>query len=418
MRRKRSDAANQNRKAGIILVEKSKISTVKRILILGMMFLLSGGIACAGSLLYQPETESLIRNVVMALAGTGIVIYAYLFSETAGLFIYRNEGKYDKFAVVYLGSMIAAIFFPWLPVTGWPFLVIFVLLGVFSNGITGMMAGSVCLLLAVNFAGGDLSVFWLYFISGLAGILMFSNLNDDFLVGLPVIVSLLVLILCLTANVVLFSREQLAVEQFTIPAMNMMICCILLLVILKAFSSSVIHKDQEKYMEINDPECPLLVQLKNMSKEEYYHAIHTAYLGDRIAKRLQLDDAAVKACGYYHRIGRLKGENTWENVSKICDEFHFPAYTRKILKEYVDGKEKVVSKETIVVLFADCIVSSILYLFDKDPMAQLDYKQLIDTVFNKKLETDELWSNEISLAQLHEMKKIFIEEKLYYDFLR
>lgn len=383
-----------------------------------MMFLLSGLIACAGSLLYQPETEMLIRNVVMALAGTGIVIYAYLFSETAGLFIYRNEGKYDKFAVVYLGSLIAAVFFPWLPVTGWPFLVIFVLLGVFSNGITGMMAGSVCLLLAVNFAGGDLSVFWLYFISGLAGILMFSNLNDDFLVGLPVIVSLLVLILCLTANVVLFSREQLAVEQFTIPAMNMMICCILLLVILKAFSSSVIHKDQEKYMEINDPECPLLVQLKNMSKEEYYHAIHTAYLGDRIAKRLQLDDAAVKACGYYHRIGRLKGENTWENVSKICDEFHFPAYTRKILKEYVDGKEKVVSKETIVVLFADCIVSSILYLFDKDPMAQLDYKQLIDTVFNKKLETDELWGNEISLAQLHEMKKIFIEEKLYYDFLR
>ncbi len=399
-------------------MEKSKISTVKRILILGMMFLLSGLIACAGSLLYQPETEMLIRNVVMALAGTGIVIYAYLFSETAGLFIYRNEGKYDKFAVVYLGSLIAAVFFPWLPVTGWPFLVIFVLLGVFSNGITGMMAGSVCLLLAVNFAGGDLSVFWLYFISGLAGILMFSNLNDDFLVGLPVIVSLLVLILCLTANVVLFSREQLAVEQFTIPAMNMMICCILLLVILKAFSSSVIHKDQEKYMEINDPECPLLVQLKNMSKEEYYHAIHTAYLGDRIAKRLQLDDAAVKACGYYHRIGRLKGENTWENVSKICDEFHFPAYTRKILKEYVDGKEKVVSKETIVVLFADCIVSSILYLFDKDPMAQLDYKQLIDTVFNKKLETDELWGNEISLAQLHEMKKIFIEEKLYYDFLR
>ncbi len=399
-------------------MENSKTNTVKRILILGMMFLLSGGIACAGSFLYQPGMETLIRNVVMVLAGTGIVIYAYLFSETAGLFLYRNEGKYGKFAVVYLGSLVAAVFFPWLPVTGWPFLVIFVLLGVFSNGITGMMAGSVCLLLAVNFAGGDLPVFWMYFISGLAGILMFSNLNDDFLVGLPVIVSLLVLILCLTANVILFSKEQLAVEQFTIPAMNMMICCILLLVILKAFSSSVIHKDQEKYMEINDPECPLLVQLKNMSKEEYYHAIHTAYLGDRIAKRLHLDDAAVKACGYYHRIGRLKGENTWENVSEICDEFHFPSYTKKILKEYVDGKEKVVSKETSVVLFADCIVSSILYLFDKDPMAQLDYKQLIDTVFRKKLETDELWGNEISLAQLHEMKKIFIEEKLYYDFLR
>ncbi len=399
-------------------MEKSKNNRIKRIVIFSILFVAAGGIAFFGSILNQPGTESLIRNTVMVLTGTGIVIYAYLFSEVTGLFIYRNEGKYVKFAVVYLGSLAAAVFFPMLPVTGWPFLAIFVFLGVFSNGITGMAAGSVCLLLAVNFTGGDMTVFWLYFISGLAGILMFCNLNDDFLVGLPVVVSLLVLILCLTANVVLFSKEQLALEQYTIPAVNVIVCCILLLIILKAFSSSVIHKDQEKYMEINDPECPLLVQLKNLSKEEYYHAIHTAYMGDRIAKRLQLDASAVKACGYYHRIGKLKGENSWENVSAICDEYHFPAKTKRILKEYVDGSEKVVSSETIVVLFADCIVSSILYLFEKDPKAQLDYGQLIDTVFKKKLETDELWENQISLAQLYEMKKIFVEEKLYYDFLR
>lgn len=397
---------------------KSKLEPVKRIMIFGLMFFVAGVVAYVGSRLYQPDTDALIRNTVMVMTGTGIIIYAYLFSEVTGLFIYRNEGKYGKFAFVYLASLAASAVLPCLPVTGWPFLVIFVLLGVFSNDITGMASGSVCLLLAVNFSGGDMTVFWLYFISGLAGILMFSNLNDDFLVGLPVIISLLVLILCLTANIVLFSNEQLTVDQFTIPALNLVICCVLLLIILKAFSSSVIHKDQEKYMEINDPECPLLVQLKDMSKDEYYHAIHTAYLSDRIARRLQLDDAAAKACGYYHRIGKLKGENTWENVSAICDEYHFPANTKRILKEYVDGAEKVVSKETIVVLFADCIVSSILYLFQKDPKAQLDYKQLIDTVFKKKLETDELWSNEISLAQINEMKKIFVEERLYYDFLR
>ena len=71
-----------------------------------------------------------------------------------------------------------------------------------------------------------------------------------------------------------------------------------------------------------------------------------------------------------------------------------------------------------MVLFADCIVSSILYLFEKDPKAELNYEQLIDTVFKKKFETDELWENELSLAQLRKMKKIFIQEKLYYDFLR
>lgn len=398
-------------------MEKDKKQTIKRILLFGLMFILSGVISFAGSLLYGREMNVLLRNTVMILAGTGIVIFAFTMEEINKRFIYRNDGKYARFALMYLGSLAASVFLPYLPVTGWPYLVIFVLLGVFSDGVTGLAAGSVCLLLSVSFAGGSFSVFWLYFISGATGILVFSTLNDEFKVGIPMFISLLILTLCLTANVILLSNDQLSVAQFTIPAVNLVVCCILLLVSLKMFSTAVIHRNREKYMEINDPEFPLLVQLKDMSKEEYYHAIHTAYLSDRIARRLGLDDAAAKACAYYQRIGKLKGDNTWENVSAICNEYHFPPNTKKILKEFVDESEKIVSSETIIVLFADCIVSSIAYLFEKDPKAKLDYDQLIDTVFRKKLETDELWGNEISLAQIHEMKKIFVEEKLYYDFL-
>ncbi len=397
---------------------KNKKQTLKRIIFFGLMFAASGMIAVVSSLLYGKSTELLIRNAVMILAASGIVIFSYTMEEVSHRFIYRNEGKYSRFALMYLISLAAAVFLPFLPVTGWPFLVIFVLLGVFSDGVTGLVAGSACLLLSVNLAGGSFSVFWLYFISGAAGILVFSMLNDEFRVGIPMFISLSILMLCLTANVILLSQGQLSIAQFMIPAINLIVCCILLLVSLKLFSTAVIHRNREKYMEINDPEFPLLVQLKDLSKEEYYHAIHTAYLSDRIARRLGADDAAAKACAYYHRIGILKGENTWENVASICSEYHFPANTRKILKEYVDDTEKIISKETMIVLFADTIVSSILYLLEKDPAAELDYEQIIDTVFQKKLETDELWENEISLAQIRAMKKIFVEEKLYYDFLR
>ena len=399
-------------------MEKSKKQILKRMIFFGLMFVLAGGITLVGSRLYDKSTETLIRNTVMILAGTGIVIFAFIMEEINRRFIYRNDGKYARFAMMYLGSLIASVFLPYLPVTGWPFLVIFVLLGVFSDGVTGLVAGSVCLLLSVNIAGGSFSVFWLYFISGTTGILVFSTLNEDFKVGLPMFISLAILTLSLTANVILLSQEQLSMAQFMIPVINLIVCCILLLVSLKMFSTTVIHRNREKYMEINDPEFPLLVQLKDMSKEEYFHAIHTAYLSDRIARRLGLDDAAAKACAYYQRIGKLRGDNTWENVSAICNEYHFPPNTKKILKEYVDDSEKIVSKETVVVLFADCIVSSILYLFEKDPKAELDYVQLVDTVFQKQLETDELWGSQISLAQIREMKKIFVEERLYYDFLR
>ncbi len=399
-------------------MEKDKGQMIKRIAIFALMFALAGGVALAGSLLYSREADVLMRNTVMVLAGTGIVIFAFTMEEMNGRFVYRNDGKYMRFALMYLGGLAASVFLPFLPVTGWPFLVIFVLLGVFSDGLTGLAAGSVCLLLSVSFAGGSFSVFWLYFISGAAGILVFGTLNDEFKVGIPMFLSLMVLTLCLTANVILLSGERLSAAQFMIPAINLIVSCILLLVSLKLFSSAVIHRNREKYMEINDPEFPLLVQLKDKSKDEYYHAIHTAYLSDRIARKLGLDDAAAKACAYYQRIGILRGENTWENVAAVCGEYHFPANTRKILKEFVDESERIVSKETVVVLFADCIVSSIAYLFEKDPKAGLDYEQLIETVFRKKLETDELWNSEISLSQIREMKKIFVEEKLYYDFLR
>ena len=399
-------------------MEKDKRQTLKRIAVFGLMFILAGIIALAGTILHKGEMEEMLRNTVMVMTGTGMVIFSFAMEEINQRFIYRNEGKYGRFSLMYLGGLLAAVFLPYLPVTGWPFLVIFVLLGVFSDTATGVMAGSVCLLLSVHFVGGDFAIFWLYFISGVVGSLVFSTLDDDFRVMLPLFISLAVLTLCLTANEILFTPMKLSAAQFLIPAINLVVCCILLLISLKMFSTAVIHRNREKYMEINDPEFPLLVQLKEMSKEEYYHAVHTAYLSDRIARRLELDDAAAKACAYYHRIGKLRGENTWENVSLICNEYHFPSSTKKILKEYVDESEKVVSRETIVVLFADCIVSSILYLFEKDPMAQLDYAQLIETVFQKKLETDELWWNEISLSQIREMKKIFIEEKLYYDFLR
>ncbi|MDE5932076.1 MAG: hypothetical protein K2H40_06280, partial [Lachnospiraceae bacterium] len=239
-----------------------------------------------------------------------------------------------------------------------------------------------------------------------------------FKVGLPVFISLTCLTLCLSTNIILFEQERLSISQFTFVAINLMVNFILLLITLKIFNGSVIHQYRDRYMDLNDPEFPLLVQLKEYDRAEYYRAIHTAYLGDRIAKRLGINDVVVKACGYYHRIGILKGENTWENVKEICEEYRIPEDTRKVLKEYLNKAGKVIAKETTVLMFADCIVTTILGEFKRDPKAELDYKQIIDNVFNKKLETGALAESDISIAQIREMRKIFKAEQLYYDFLR
>lgn len=400
--------------------ENSKKQKKIQILQFILVFILSGIVAGIGSFLYSKGINEIICNVVMIMLGTGTILFALVASEINGLYFYQNQGNYEIFNIFYIIALVMAALFPLLPVAGWPFLVIFVVLSLFSNSISGLIAGSVCLMLSVMLeSNGSYHEFFLYFFSGLIGIMVFSRLNANFKVGLPIFISLLCLMVCLTANLVLFEQERLNLSQLMIAAFNLMLTLILLLLVLKIFSNSVIHKYRERYMELNDPECPLLVQLKEKSKEEYYHAIHTAYLSDKIARSLGLDDFATKAGGYYHRIGQLKGENTWENVEAICDEYKFPPNARKVLQEYVDTSQTMLSKEAVVILFSDQIVSSILYLFSQDAKAELDYEQIVDAVFRKKIvESNDLWNNDITLAELQEMRKIFIEEKLYYDFLR
>lgn len=117
------------------------------------------------------------------------------------------------------------------------------------------------------------------------GILVFSYVNEKFKIWLPLFISMLMQFVCLSIQEVLYANEVLSLGIFTIPMVNLLVSVILLIILLKFFSFSIIYRERDIYVDINDPECPLLVELKNYSKEEYYHAVHTAYLCDRIAKK-------------------------------------------------------------------------------------------------------------------------------------
>ena len=170
-------------------------------------------------------------------------------------------------------------------------------------------------------------------------------------------------------------------------------------------------------MELNDPECKLLVELKEKNKDEYYKSIHVAYFCDKIAKKLGLDDGAAKAGGYYQSIGIIKGDKSWGYVSSICEEYKFPTKARQILKEYLTGTGLIVCKETGILYFSDAVITTILYLI-KNGQTEIDYNQVIDSVFKKKQASPRFARSALSVDELRIMKQLFIDERLYYDFLR
>lgn len=376
-------------------------------------------IACfVAAFLFGYDQYEITRLILLTIIASGCMIFVLEESRQQRKLLFDNEENIWRFVVLYLLGLVGSVGFPLLPAGGWPFLPIFIGLMLFSNQLVGICGGSTLLFLTVSLSkSGTLEDFVIYFISGVVGALVFSYLNESLQVWFPMLISFSVQIVCLCIREVLMANEVLTAQLLIIPVLNILVCMLLLLIILKFFSFSI-SKGRDVYMDINDPECPLLVKLKAFSRDEYYHAIHTAYLCDRIAKRLNLDDAVAKAGGYYHKIGSLKGNNDWENTKEILDEAHFPEEVKMILQEYLDRDAVIVSKETVILLISDTVISSISYLFSKDEKAQLDYERLILAVFKKKIESGILNHSHISIFELEEMKKILMEETLYYDFLR
>ena len=383
------------------------------------IFFLSVLISGVAAFLYGYSEKEIIKIVIMACVSTGCVVFAIEESRIFNTFLFDNSENMWRFTILYFFFLTGSVVFPMFPSGGWPYVAIFTGLMLFSGQLVAVCAG--CNLLFISMLltpASSTDLFLIYFISGIAGILLFSGLDENFKVWLPIMIALMIQFVCLCLHEVLMVNDVFRPEMFLVPGVNILINLILLLILLKFFSFSIIYRTRDTYMDINDPECPLLVKLKEFSKEEYFHAIHTAYLCDRIAKRLGLDDAAAKAGGYYHKIGILKGENSFENVKLILQDYQIPDKVMIILKEYLIKEENIDSKETAILLISDTIISSISYLFSKDANASLDYEKLIQAVFKKKLESGILNHNALSLGEVEEIKKILMEEKLYYDFLR
>lgn len=392
--------------------KKEPVYLVNSILIVITVLLVT-----AGGFLKHAGGAELLRNAI--LAGTGAFLNCFLFLSEKDRLSEKNASpaRTSRFAISYGICLAVSLCCAFLPPAGWPFLVVFVMMSLFCGFLPGICGGISFLTFSVLLAGADISIFALYVLTGLLGVCLFSRLDEKYRIALPLFVSLSFLFAAETACVVLFANETLKWELFLIPALNVIISLILLLILLKVYSGMEIFKYRIKYLEINDQEFELLVNIKEKDKNAYYRAVHAAYFSERIAQALSLDADAAKTAAYYANAGILYKEPE-KDLEKEFVSYGFPPYARQLLRELTDKNTGICYKEAAVVYMADAVISSILYLFEKKQDTKTDYAAVIETVFQKKWESGSLKNSELTFAEWNRMKKIFKEEKLYYDFLR
>ncbi len=367
----------------------------------------TGGMWLLGTVRGQ-ESDVLLGNCVMALFAAAVSCFHFRREYRDDRLDYDNGQHALRFLACFGIALAVSFLCGFLPVEGWPYLLIFVMLSLFSDMSTGILASSSLLLVSVLLNGASVGAFALYLVSGMFAVTMFRHLEREFKIGTPMFLSLFCLLVCETAEVVLTENARPDVEMFVIPAGNMIISSILLLWCLKLFSSMVIYRYREKYLELNDTENPVLAALRQENRQNYVHCIHTAYFCERIGQRLELDVDALKCAAYYCGQG--------EAFLQQMEENDFPPAVKKILGEYWHEKQGYALPETAVLVCADSVVSSITYLLSRQQ--QVDYDKIIDAIFKKLYEDGSFDRCRITLQDLFTMRRIFKEEKLYYDFLR
>lgn len=384
-----------------------------------LIFILMTATVGAAGYLYGQSVILILRNLVMTVIGMSAVIFRLRQIELEQDICKKQEIYEPKrFYVWFIHGIILSVAFPLLPTNGWPYPVIAVILALFSESLVGILSSALLIFVSVSLAGADFSVFYLYFSCSVFSVILFQRMDEEFKFGIPVFLSGLSIILATTAEVILVDAERLSIESFIIPCINVFITTLFYLIFLKYYSVTKVHRFRDKYMTITDPEYSLMIELKMKSKESYYHAIHTAHFSDKIAVRLNCDAILAKAGGYYHRLSSFCDNATIEEYEKLLLTHEFPPRLCQLLLNYNSRNKKVVEKETAIIYFSDAVVSSIMYLFKKNPEMEIAYDQVIDTIFDKKMESGVLNQCELSISDFVRMKRVFKEEKLYYDFLR
>jgi hypothetical protein len=368
--------------------------------------------------LYQAEQYILYRNLILAALMSLLIFFSFTVSFGNNHLFSWNIGKIQRFsamvciAIVFLAGA-GQVPFLAMPVSG-----LAIMLTVFSGGSCGIISYGVLILQYCMINNLDVGHMIVLLVTGFAGAVLFAGINHDFLYAGSLFAYLVSDFVCYSLFYVMIQQGQNLGDALLYTGIRLFSALIWMLILFKILGNCCIYKDDNVFAVINDPEYRLLTELKKVDKDAYVHAVHVAYLSDKMARKIGANAPLAKAGGYYHKIGLLQGKDTLQNTILVGTANRFPRILLRLLKECSANNISGVSKEAAIVQLSDALVSSVTYLFDKDKNATLNYEKIIDVIIRKKMDSGDFEHCSLTIEELCLIKKGFAEEKLYYDFLR
>ena len=389
-----------------------------------LICLLTCAVLTGMGVLLQFDRYQLVRNAVLGELFCLITVFLWFRGAIMRQLSYDNAFHPGRFFSIYLLGLAGAAVFSRIPDGGWAFLTFYIVLALFSNPFTGLSAGTTLLACTMFLSGStSFSLFMAYFIGGLIGISLFHDIDEKFKIGIPLFLSLLLQSVSIFANQLLMQNKYFTIASCIIPIVNILANFILLFFILQIFSSRVLLTENMTYQMVDDPEFELMTRIRKISSKDYFHAVHTAYLTDRICTALHMNVYAAKCAAYYFRADRtLQSASDQEDEDNsfegIVHKYHIPEYAIRVMMQLRRQQYGELEKESTVVLLCENVITALQYFADqKAVLSQQKYETLINSVLDKKIDNGALNQSKISIYELRFLREQLLKEKLYYDFM-
>ncbi len=329
-----------------------------------------------------------------------------------------SKAAEKRFLVVLFLSMLLSVLFSSFPNTMWVFVPVFVVLSLFSTPALGIIIASLLLAGTILVSGCGVIVFFVYLVSGVFSVIVFLPLGPEMRFALPAFLSSCCLVVCEMCGIILTINSRPELQLFYLPLVNCLIGLIVIYSAFRGYSSLIMYRYSDLYQTLCDTESDTLLSLKSEDPRKYMVSLHTAYFCDRIASGLGLDPDIVKCAGYYHEL-TPSDKNARED---FYYDMRFTNALKYILDEYIayikNPGISLSSREAAVLVCSKTVVMAVMAVFEKDRDADIDTAKLTDAVFDRFIKKGTFDDCDITFSDITEMKKIFKEEKLYYDFLR
>jgi len=154
-----------------------------------------------------------------------------------------------------------------------------------------------------------------------------------------------------------------------------------------------IRIDEEQRSELEalcNEQTELLGLFLQKYPKAFLHVRRVAIVAAQVAERMESMDALLVKCGgYYHEIGRLRGEKSVANTLAVAKEEKFPLVLQRVLKEHTVDGDKPTTREAALLLLTDNICGMCEHL-KKTQKGRILIVKVIDRALNLRLTKGDL----------------------------